>query len=615
MFHTVQERIPKLRHKREVKLGLPPSSDFRWFSSILHRKRTTESKSNARRPAVVHDIGQHHELQTPNPTPQQNHEPAIITFSTAPVRCEPSTSGTTPGILANDTDPDPRALPDMASAGSSTAEPAQSGLHFAPLTDASQSKTSTEHHTAWDESPHKLATVEQVGTHQKQGTATKSSQDIEASLNDNPNGIASRISSPGNPNTGVSREGRSQEKVSRQRERVKEVAQPEHSEWAKEHVWQILRHKLRGAEGISGSVVVEIELHGTQQMLIVKCYGPAATRAREIRKLLEKTRRGLASQGFILSITEETRVGTDFSLLWGPGPSDNTHSGSDLSDFAPMAIFSDQPPRQGHTPRTAPYYEADRFANTPYWNSTSILVDCLFPPRPQFLTNTLCGALVRMMSWEHQGESQLRTWTCGGIVHVNGVPYALTTAHPLVSNHRGKEQDGVGATKPSVIDDVFPTEYGLFSEAESNRIDGTQSWQTLGRVHKHAMSSGDRVPANYDWLLIDISKDYLLPNFPAGYDRDGDLGEKSGDPESVSICTWRGSLQATLLPEHSFMILGQSSFEAMKMSVDQPMGGSDLAFDVQLVLQLTEYSARRFRFMGLQRRRCAWSCDSWQHRG
>jgi hypothetical protein len=425
--------------------------------------------------------------------------------------------------------------------------------------------------------------VEQARTRQKQGTTPKSTLDMEnprnylsqkgASLNNNLKGDISRSSSV-------------REEPQREHSKwAKEEIEPEHSEWAKDYVWQILRHNLRGAEGISGSVLVETEPCGTQRRLIVKCYGPAVGKAKAIRKLLEKAKRGLGLKGFILTVNEETRHGTDFSLLWGPGPEGSVAMGSNLSDFAFIAGVSDPSSRHGNTLRASGYHEADRFANTPYWNSTSILVECLFPPRPQLITNTLCGALVRMMSWEHQGESRSRTWTCGGLIHVNGIPYALTTAHPLVLDSRGKEQAGVDTTRPSVIDNVFPAEHGIFSGSDSNKTDGTQNWQTLGRVYKHAISSGDRVPANYDWLLIDITKDCILPNFPAGYNRDGDLGEKSDDPESVSICAWRGSLQATLLPGLSFMILGESSFKAMKLSVDQPMGESALAVTVQLYCQ------------------------------
>jgi hypothetical protein len=453
---------------------------------------------------------------------------------------------------------------------------AHSGLRFdstSSTTSTWQPRETSPDPVVWDaKNPNQPESVEQANTIQRRGTATESSQDIEASFNDN---LISGTSDP------------SQVNVERERERAKEESQPEHSEWAKDYVWQILRHNMRGAEGISGSVVVETEPFGTQKLLIVKCYGSAVTRAKEIRKLLEKTKRGLASQGFILSVREETRHGTAFSLLWGPESSDDIGSRSNLSGLPSMAGVSDPPSRQGNTARAARYHEADRFANTPYWNSTSILVDCLFPPRPQLVTNTLCGALVRMMSWEHQGESQLRTWTCGGLIHVNGIPYALTTAHPLILDSRGKEQDDIDTTKPRVIVDVFPEEHPMFPERQlSNGRYETQSWQTLGQVYKHAMSNGDCVPANYDWLLIDIAKDYVLPNFPAGHNRFLDLGEKSGNPESMSICTWRGSLQATLLPGLSFMILGESSFKTMKLSVDQPMGESALTFTVQLCGQV-----------------------------
>jgi hypothetical protein len=341
-------------------------------------------------------------------------------------------------------------------------------------------------------------------------------------------------------------------------------------EHVKEYVWQFLTHKLRGAEGIRGSVVVETTRDDAQQTLFVKCYGPAVARAGEIRKLLEKPNHKLALEGFVLIVREESQPRIDFSLLWGPGTSDNIDSGSNLSDLAPMAEVPDQSSRQGITPGTAGYHEADRFANTPYWNSKSVLVDCLFPGRPQLATNTLCGALVRMMSRGDQGESQLRTWTCGGIIHVNGVPYALTTAHPLIHNNLTNGQDGVGTTRPSVINDVFPSYY-LPLSGKLKGMKAGQSWQTLGRVYHHAMSNSDLVPANCDWLLIDIANDYRLPNFAADFDQ-----HASPKLRSVSICTWRGSLPAKLLTGISFIILGQSSFKAMKLLLDRPMSKSAL---------------------------------------
>jgi hypothetical protein len=165
-----------------------------------------------------------------------------------------------------------------------------------------------------------------------------------------------------------------------------------------------------------------------------------------------------------------------------------------------------------------------------------------------------------MQSLEHQGDPQMRTWTCGGIIHVNGIPYALTAAHPLIPYSRTKQQDDVEWTKPSVVDYVFP-------ESRPSGLNGVQSWQTLGRVHGYALSDGDHVPANYDWLLIDIANGHLLPNFSVDMDRDEEVQYKS-----LSICTWRGSLQATLLPGISFTIFGESSFKAMKLLVDKPMG-------------------------------------------
>jgi hypothetical protein len=57
---------------------------------------------------------------------------------------------------------------------------------------------------------------------------------------------------------------------------------------------------------------------GPQQMLFVRCYGPATARAKDMRNLLEKTQHRLAFQGFTLTVREETDPGADLSLLWGP---------------------------------------------------------------------------------------------------------------------------------------------------------------------------------------------------------------------------------------------------------------------------------------------------------
>jgi hypothetical protein len=420
-------------------------------------------------------------------------------------------------------------------------------------------------------------------------------------------------------------------------------------DWVKEYVWQILTHRLRGAERISGSVVVETELHGLQQILIVKCYGRAAARASEIQKLLSR----VVLQDYTLAVRAESQSDTDLKFLAEPDSLDHARAGT--TDQSSTRLIPDNGRGdQAHSSavfaganthvsignnhsqlsaRGQNYYFPntsfgavnsatqteggdvdDWFANTPYWNATSIPVDCLLPRVSQATTNTLCGALIRMMSWGHNQEPRPRVWTCGGIVTVNGVPYALTTGHTFVLSDFGKEQLDVKTTKPSVTDYILPGDSEDDSK-ENGQMYGTHNWQTLGRVYRYVVSMSDHVPANYDWLLIDIASEYVLPNLPAESCRSIDPMSRSNNPGSVSICTWRGSLQATLLPGSSFMILGESSFKAMKMSVHQPMGKSRLHVTALFTIELTEYSARRLWLLGLQRRRRARSSDSWQHRG
>jgi len=443
--------------------------------------------------------------------------------------------------------------------------PVQSGLHFnsALTTAVSQPTKASQLRTDWDEkSPHQPESVQRAKQHSTTPTFVTLPHDTEniENLKDNHKQQIQSDKASIKPATLTNLEANQIQDGSKDEAEVR-------GEWVKEHTWEILRHRLSGAERIGGSVLVETELHGSQHVLVIKCYGPAGKRARDIKRLLKDTK----IEGFKLDVREESQPGTDFSLLWGPGPWDEVGSSSGMPEDVPVAGVSIAASRPGDTQRTAKDNSAYRFADTPYWNFASTLVDCLLPPRPQLTTDTLCGALVRMVSWEYQEEPQLRTWTCGGLIHVNGKPYALTTAHPLVLNASGKEQHSVGVTRPSVIRGVFPAELDLPSEGQSIG----KRWQTLGRVHKHAMSNGFHVPVNYDWLLIDISKDHLLPNFPADHDRDITPVPQSEKPRVISICTWRGSLQAILLPGLSFMILGQSSFKAMKLSVGQPMSALD----------------------------------------
>jgi hypothetical protein len=233
-----QIRTPKLRHRRETKLGLAPSSDFRWFSSILRHKRTVPASGEQLQVWQAPDRGDRGSLQdrenAVQPTP---HGQQLHLAGTTPSIGERLSSETTQGIHANHAATESPALPDTASAGPSTvtektktklseSEPTQPGLRFAPLTAAPRSKKTPELHTIWDEKNlDQPEGVEQVGARQKPGTATKPSQNNDnpkryahlaerSSLNDNPTSDDSRTYTPGNPESGVSRKGPSQDNVS-----------------------------------------------------------------------------------------------------------------------------------------------------------------------------------------------------------------------------------------------------------------------------------------------------------------------------------------------------------------------------------------------------------------
>jgi hypothetical protein len=86
-----------------------------------------------------------------------------------------------------------------------------------------------------------------------------------------------------------------------------------------------------------------------------------------------------------------------------------------------------------------------------------------------------------MTSWELPQEPQSRVWTCGGIVRINGVPYALTTAHPWVLQSTGKDQVDIEETNTSASEFVLPA-YNEIDSKANDRIDGPQNWQTLGQT-------------------------------------------------------------------------------------------------------------------------------------
>jgi hypothetical protein len=206
------------------------------------------------------------------------------------------------------------------------------------------------------------------------------------------------------------------------------------------------------------------------------------------------------------------------------------------------------------------------FSNTPYWSKGSMMVEIFCGDERN---GNITGAPIRIATTRRDGSAAVSLWTCGGIIRVDGIDYGLTTAHPLVLSNSARSRnpsqekpvtEGNDMTEDLTLDNgPFGGKHEFFSAEECPE----KYWQAIGKVSHYALAETGSIPGNNDWLLFDLPKDRSMWN---------DFGKNTKyDADALAVFTARGTLSAHMLEGTAFLMLGNSSFEVLKIGLDEPL--------------------------------------------
>jgi hypothetical protein len=220
------------------------------------------------------------------------------------------------------------------------------------------------------------------------------------------------------------------------------------------------------------------------------------------------------------------------------------------------------PKKMHHRPKGGQSY-----ANSMYWTPQSTMVECFLADQP---SGNMAAMPIRMQVDLDDGTFATHTWTCGGIIHINGTNYGLTTAHPYVlsdamrpripsrvkQSFKGRDVTGNFFPDDDIDDQVDADFFSRDQHLESY-------WQSIGKVSHYALAKIGSLPCNNDWLLIDLPKDRIMWNEFEG--------AVSPDPKVLAVHTSRSILIANLITGSAHLIIGDSPFEVIKIGLSEPL--------------------------------------------
>jgi hypothetical protein len=191
-------------------------------------------------------------------------------------------------------------------------------------------------------------------------------------------------------------------------------------------------------------------------------------------------------------------------------------------------------------------------------------------------TTSLCGAPAKILMGE--GESDIARCTIGGFILVNGLPFALTTAHGFADVEGRSCQD---AQEDLFWTKAFDTEESIRSFTKAGKLHSFE-WTDASNEFRNGSSSLPRPEVkcgSQDWALIDISLNdhpMLENSFSTGKES---ISIKDYVPEEemtlgeVMVCSGsRGVLRATLGGSTASIIMGRSMFDVRSISLDYELG-------------------------------------------
>jgi hypothetical protein len=342
---------------------------------------------------------------------------------------------------------------------------------------------------------------------------------------------------------------------------------PQKEQYALRHVYMAVEHCMKDSERTLAALLIDMEDYNGSRRISVTCYDGAVDKAREIESILFRAGKGLQGYSFIV---HRKKGATTFGFrVKGPG-SDHHYSYASVSDRARMYIGEVRPSEHGlknheethHRPKGGQSY-----ANTMYWTSRTTMVECFLADQP---SGNMAAMPIRMQVGLDDGTFDSHTWTCGGIMHINGTNYGLTTAHPYVLSDAMRPKIPSCVKQSSEGTDVagnfFPDDDidDLVDADFFSRDQHLESyWQSLGKVSHYALAKIGSLPCNNDWLLIDLLKDRIVWN--------EFKGAVSPDPNVLAVHTSRAVLVATLIAGSAHLIIGDSPFEVLKVGLSEPL--------------------------------------------
>jgi hypothetical protein len=316
------------------------------------------------------------------------------------------------------------------------------------------------------------------------------------------------------------------------------------------HVYMYLEHCMKDYERKIAALRIDMEDHKDSRRISVTCYAGAVDKAKEIETILSNAGKGL--QGFPV-VVRRNRDTKTFGFR-GPRNGQN-HVGDVYYGFGNPYNTNNYRRKSGPS-----------FSKTLYWTPDSTMVEILCAARPD---DNIAAAPIRMETERADESSATCSWTCGGIVRVGDVNYGLTTAHPFLLGGSVSPDTPSRSREPlgdmDTSDDWFADD--IHSEGASNFFSTEEHpesyWQAIGKVSHYALAKIGSLPSNNDWLLFTLPEDRMVWT---------DFQNSTGrDEYALTVFTAHGALGGNLLEGTSFLIIGNSPFEALKIGLEEPL--------------------------------------------
>lgn len=378
----------------------------------------------------------------------------------------------------------------------------------------------------------------------------------------------------------------------------REYSQRQAEHFAMRNVHQILEYHLREYERVRIAIRVDMEHYKGSLRVRVTCYDGAVDKSRDIERALAKSGKSLHGFPYVGYCRKGTKIfgyrGSDIDRIGAatitsessddeqPGTFEatTTHDG----DMGGTSIERDWPrsyngnhSHMGNVHHTYNQHSScshggdQPFSNTPYWTRKSTMVEIFCGDERN---GKITGAPIRMTTTRRNGSFAVSLWTCGGIIKADGTDYGLTTAHPFVLSNSFSPQEVPPSEDTDMVKDGFAGNgpFGGKDDFFSAEEHPEKYWQAIGKVSHYALAKMGSILSNNDWLLFELPKDRPMWNDYADKKTWQDL-EKSTESstDALEVLTARGTLAAQILEGTTVMILGNSSFEVMKIGLGEPL--------------------------------------------